>query len=452
MKRIWTMLLGCITIAAQAQVVSINVNGNRNQQVIVNDVVYDIENDNVNNLSKTITLTKLRPGEYSLQLIRINDNNPNDDRIVTRENNPPIRTRSTTTFKVRPGYDVAIVINPNGIIQVKDKLIAGTTSDAGAVMSDAAFDGLMRDIQYQWRNNRRLNLARAAFTNNNNYFTTQQVVQIIQTVSGEPNRVALAKLAYGRITDRGNFARVYNMMGTQAGRDDLAGFLREAGVPMFYSFSESFRLGMSEQTFDAHLGNIKRNMDPARRINAVTQVLANETNYFTVSQVRRMIDLVEYESSRLQLLRDVYTHITDPENFHLLYNMLTTDATRNELITYINTARRSGGLVNYNLNKPFMSDKAYEELFTTAKTQRANGTLIPYLTDAFSDIGNYFTSQQVALLINLTDGELNRLSLAKAAYRTVVDPQNYLPLMNQLLVSPLIRNELNDYAYSFRGI
>jgi hypothetical protein len=451
MKRIFTLLLGCITIAAQAQVVSINVNGNRNRQVIINNVTYNIDNDVAGNISKSITLTNLLPGEYSLQLIRLSDNNPNDDRIITRDNER-VLTRSTTTFKLRPGYDVAIVINPNGIIQVKDKLIAGTTSDPGAVMNEAAFSTLMKDIQYQWRNNRRLNLARAAFTNNNNYFTTQQVVQIIQSVSGEPNRISLAKLAYGRTTDPGNFTQVYNMMGTQAGRDEIAGFLRESGANMFSSFSESFRLGMSEQAFDAHLVNIKKNMDPALRINAVTQVLTNETNYFTVSQVRRMIDLVEYESSRLQLLRDVYTHITDPENFHLLYPLLTTDAARNELVTYINTARRDGGLINYNLNKPALTDKAFNELLVTARTHTGDGTLVPYLTKAFGDITRYFTSQQVAALMDMVEGEMNRLSLAKAAYRGVVDPQNYLPVMNRLLESPLTRNELNDYAYSYRGM
>jgi hypothetical protein len=451
MKRIWTLLLGCMATAAQAQVVNINVNGNRNQQVIVNNVVYAIDNNVGNNFSKTITLTNLRPGEYSLQLIRVNDNNPNDDNVITRDN-PRLLSRSATTFKIRPGYDVAILIHPNGIIQVKDKLVTGTTSDTGLVMTDEAFSNLMRDIQYQWRNTRRLNIATTAFTNNNNYFSSQQAIRIIQTVTGEVNRVHLAKLAYARITDRGNFTQVYNIMETQSSRDDLAGFLRESTGPTFYSYSESFRLGMNDQTFDAHLVNIQKNMDPALRINAVTQVLSNETNYFTVLQVRRLVDLVEYESSRLQLLRDVYTHVTDPENFHLVYPLLTTDAARDELITYVNTAKRSGGLINYNLNKPAMSEKAFEELLNTARAEFARGSLTPVLTKVFGDITYYFTSQQAALLISVAPDELSRLSLAKAAYRSVVDPQNYLPLMDQLLSSPLSKNELNDYAYSFRGM
>jgi hypothetical protein len=445
------VLLGCcFGIAALAQTVSISVNGDRNQQVIVNGMTYHIDNNAVNNTSKNITLTNLRPGEYSLQLIRINDNNINDDKVPVPDNTVS-RIKTTTTFTVRTGYDVAIVIAPNGIIQVKDKLIAGTTSDPGIAMADAAFTSLLNDIQYQWRNTRKITSAQTAFSNNNNYFTARQARQIIQTVIGEENRLALAKIAYSRIIDPGNFIQVYDLMSTQAGKDELASFIRQSGADMVFSYSESFRTSMSEASFEALLQKFKLNMNPDLRLNAVTEVLTNETNYFTVAQVRRMTELVDFESSRLRLLKDAYTHVTDPALFPQLYNLLTTDATRAELIDFVNNATRNGGLVNYNLSKSPLSNADFVKLYNAARVQMRDNTQIIFLTNTFADITNYFTAKQAARLISLVGGELNRLSLAKSAYRLITDPEHYLPLMGQLLASPLSRNELNSYAYSYRA-
>lgn len=452
MKRIWTLLTGCVfTVITQAQVVNISVQGNRNEQVIVNNVTYNVDNNTTTNLSKNITLSYLRPGEYSLQLIRINDNNANDDKVPVKDNNI-MRTSSFTSFTVRPGYDIAIVIFPNGIVQVKDKQIIGTTSDPNIAMADGTFSQLLADIQYHWRNTRRITAAQTALTNNNNYFNTWQVLQILQAVDGEANRLTLAKLAYNRIIDQGNFSQVYSLMSLPASRDDLSSFIRQGGngSNTIYSYSESFRLEISDAILDAHLQKIKRNTDPGTRANAVTEILTNTTHYFTVSQVRRLVEMVEPESIRLQLLRDVFTHITDPENFSLLYNLLTTDASKLQLIDYLKTAAANGGIINYNLNKPAMDDKEFGEIYNTAKTQAARGALIPYITNELADFANYFTSEQAALLISLADGELNRLALAKTAYRGITDPQNFLPLMNQLLASPLTINEFSIYAYSYR--
>jgi hypothetical protein len=452
MKRMYALLAGAIfSVTIQAQVVNISVQGNRNEQVIVNNVTYNIENNTTTNLSKNITLNNLRPGEYSLRLIRINDNNVNDDKVPLKDNNV-IRTTSVTSFTVRPGYDVAIAIFPNGIVQVKDKQIIGTTSDPRIVMADRAFNSLLSDIQYHWRNTRRITAAQTALTNNNNYFSTAQVMQILNTVDGEANRLFLAKLAYNRIVDPGSFSQVYTVMTLPTSRDDLSSFIRQGGnnTNSIYSYSESFRLEISDAVLDAHIVKIKSIVDANLRANAVTEILSNTTHYFTVSQVRRLLEMVESESVRLKLLRDVYTHITDPENFGLVYSLLATDASKLQLIDYIKTAAANSGIINYNLNKPAMDDKEFAEILRVAKDQAARGGLISYITNELGDFANYFTAEQAAMLIHLADGELNRLGLAKTAYRGVTDPQNFLPLMNELLVSPLTINELNIYAYSYR--
>jgi hypothetical protein len=451
MKRIMLLMAGYVFCSQlPAQTISITVQGNRNRQVIVDNKTYDIQNNTTSNLSKTITLTDLRPGQYRFDLVRINDYNVNDDNIPVNDNTIPF-VKTTTTFNVKAGFDVAIIVAPNGIVQVKEKQIAGTTSDPMITMNDEAFATLLGDIRYHWRNTRKITAAQTAFTNNNNYFTAVQAMQIINTVEGDENRLALARIAYNRITDQANFVQVYDLISSPSIRNDLSSFIRnQVGSNVIYSYSETFHAAMNEQTFDALLVNIKTNMDPSTRVNTVTEMMANQTNYFTVAQVRRLLDLVEFEGARLQLLKNVFTHITDVENFPLLYNLLTTDVSKIELINHVRTAVDNGGLINYNLNKPAMSGEAFSRLMNNAREQIAAGNSIAFLTNAFADISNYFTAQQAMQVISLAEGELSRLSLAKTAYRGITDPWNFLLLMDNLLYSPAVKNEMSIYAYSYR--
>jgi hypothetical protein len=452
MKRIMIWILGCfVAFTATAQIVTVTVNGNRNQQVIINERIFDIENNTTNNVSKTFTINNLRPGEYTIQLVRINDANLNEDDIANNNNLP--RTRTTTTFKVKEGFDVAIIIAANGIVQVREKQIAGTTSDARVALTDAAFRTILSDVEYHWRNTRKITAAQTAFTNNNNYFTAQQARQLIQSVAGEENRLTLVKLAYNRIVDPGNFIQVSNLILTPAGKDEMATFLRtQTTSSVITSYSDNFREPMSENNLNAHLESLERNWHAATRVNAVTTIIDNETNYFTTAQVRRLIEKVDFESNRLQLLKRVYTHVTDPQNFSLLYTLLATDAAKLELIDYVKTAAENGGLVNHNLNKSAVSEKEYTALVVKFREDLRKDNALNSLSEIFANPVNYFTTQQATQLISMVDGELTRLSLAKAAYRTIIDPENYISSMSQLLSSAVTVNELNIYAYSYRGV
>ncbi len=452
MKRIMMWLLGVLAgFSATAQVVTLTVNGNRNQQVVINDRVYTIENNNTNNVSKTFTINNLRPGAYTIQLVRINDTNVNDEDIANQSNLP--LTKTTSTFNVKEGFDVSIIIAANGVVQVKEKQIAGTTSDPMVALTDAAFRTILSDVEYHWRNTRKITAAQTAFTNNNNYFTAQQARQIIQAVAGEENRLTLAKLAHSRIVDPGNFLQVSNLILTPAGKDEMATFLRtQTRSNVITSYSESFRQPISETNLDAHLENIERSWHSTTRVNAVTEIINNETNYFTAAQVRRLIEMVDFESNRLQLLKRVYTHVVDPANFALLYKLLATDAAKIELINYVKTAAENGGLVNHNLNKIPLSEKEYTALVVKFREQNSKDNAMNALSEIFANPVHYFTTQQATQLMSMVDGELTRLSLAKAAYRTITDPENYVSAMSQLLNSAVTVNELNIYAYSYRGV
>ena len=278
-------------------------------------------------------------------------------------------------------------------------------------------------------------------------------MQIINTVEGDNNRFTLAKMAYNRITDPVNFTQVYSLVSSNAIRDDLSSFIRnQAGSGMIASYSETFRTGMSNQTLDALLINVKTNLDPSTRANMVTEIINNQTNYFTADQVRRLLVLVEFEGTRLQLLKNVFTHVIDRENYALLYPLLSTDIAKIELINHVKTAAENGGLANYNLTKPVMNDERFTKLLINSKEAFAAGNGTDFITRSFTDIGDYFSAQQAIQLIGMLEGDLPRLSMAKTVYKNITDPFNFLVLMDNLLYSPVTKNELNIYAYSYRPL
>ena len=69
------------------------------------------------------------------------------------------------------------------------------------------------------------------------------------------------------------------------------------------------------------------------------------------------------------------------------------------------------------------------------------------LTNIFANTTYFFTTEQAKRLIELVSAESNRLTLAKAAYKQVVDQQNFSQLYT-ILSSQSSRDELDAYIKS----
>jgi hypothetical protein len=64
------------------------------------------------------------------------------------------------------------------------------------------------------------------FNNKSNYFTCAQAKQLIPLVTVESNRLQLAKLSYRSIVDRGNFSQLYDLLESQASRNELDAYVK----------------------------------------------------------------------------------------------------------------------------------------------------------------------------------------------------------------------------------
>jgi hypothetical protein len=58
-------------------------------------------------------------------------------------------------------------------------------------------------------------------------------------------------------------------------------------------------------------------------------------NYFTTEQAKELIGLVSSESNRVELTKLAFDNIVDPQNFRQIYDLFSSQSSRNEVDNYI---------------------------------------------------------------------------------------------------------------------
>ena len=203
-------------------------------------------------------------------------------------------------------------------------------------MKEAEFNTLYRDIQNRYGIGAKMSALSNVFATESYYFTTAQAKQLIQLVSDENNRLDLAKTSYDNIVDQANFSQLYDIF-SNSSRNALEVYVRDHQTDPVYTPPVYTRTPMSNSSYTSLYNEIRNTYGFGAKMSRLTEIFANETYYFTVAQAKQLIQLVSDERNRLDLAKSAYGNITDPENFNLMYDLLTSQSSKNELSTYVNT-------------------------------------------------------------------------------------------------------------------
>jgi len=203
-------------------------------------------------------------------------------------------------------------------------------------MKDADFNTLYRDIQNRFGIGAKMSALSNAFTNENYYFTTAQTRQLIQLVSSESNRLELAKESYDNIVDQANFNQLYDIFSTSS-RNELEVYVRNHQENPVYTQPVYTKTPMSNSSYTSLYNEVRNTYGIGAKMSRLTDIFATETYNFTVVQAKQLIQLVSAESNRLELAKSAYGNITDPENFNQMYELLSSQNSKNELSNYVNT-------------------------------------------------------------------------------------------------------------------
>lgn len=214
---------------------------------------------------------------------------------------------------------------------------------------------------------------------------------------------------------------------------------------------------ISNQEYNNLYSNVRIQRTPEQRRAMIASAFsgAGDRNYyFTSAQVAQLLQWVPSEGDRLQLAKQAYPRVTDPGGFTRVELLFNNQTNRDELATYMLNYNNNSEVAYDNSNvvvvsNAAISDASYNSIYNDIRAQWPAATQYNSLYSVFSNTNNYFTTAQAIQLIQLTNSESNRLTLAKLAYRGIVDPVNYTQAYN-LFSTNSSRTELAAYINNYR--
>lgn len=413
-----------------AGTVTINVAGNRNKQIVVNNQNYTINNTSVNQ-KQVVVVNNMVNGQHPLEIVRLNNNN---------------RTTTTrTSFTLREGYDLNITINQNGSVSSTEKRIVNTTSGVKRPISTAVYNKVYAATKAKTTSASRTSFLETEFANTSKMYTSSQASKLIQLVNTESLRLRLAKQVYTQITDRQNFSLVVSLLNSTANRTELNNYTAlldeendeddEDVVGIVPITNERFKTIYNEVSAENIIND---------RNYYLINFFSKDYNYYTSSQVSQLIQLTTLEAERFNLAKTAYRGVIDRENYSQVYQLLRNSSNRADLLAYINSYN------NTNV-RTAMTAAEFNKIYQSASYQTSTTGRYNSINTALTTIGNYFTAAQAKQLIQLVNSESSRLALSKTAYKVLTDRANYA-LLNELLNSTASKNDFNNYVSTFNNI
>ncbi len=331
----------------------------------------------------------------------------------------------------------------NDFLRTKGWNISNGDSNMKIPMADGKFAPLLQSVRNKWSQALKGETESEAFNNTNNYFSTNQVRQLLVLITLESDRLDLAKLSYRSVTDSANFTQLYDLFKTKASRDELNDFLRTKGwnTP---GGQNATKIPMADNKFNVLLQSVQSKWSQALKGETESEAFNNTNNNFSVSQVIQLLTLITLESDRLDLAKLSYRSVTDSANFTRLYNLFKIQANKDELDAFLNS---KGWNISNNqpATKTPMADADFNQLLSNVQINLIQFLKVGYETDVFNNPSFYFSTNQVRQLLLLINSENNRLELAKLSYKTVTDPANFSQL-NNLFNSQSSRDALANYV------
>ena len=306
------------------------------------------------------------------------------------------------------------------------------------VMGDVEFDKLYQSVYYQNSAAARYTTINNAFTAPGNYFTVAQAKKIILLANTENNRLLLSKTVYKVLVDRTNYAE-FNSFLFVTSRTDLYNYITNYD----YSYNNGGVVAMNEADYNSLYNSISNNWNAASRVNLAAEAFKNSSNYFTTSQVRRLLLLINSENDRLTLSKQAYDNVTDQSNYSQLYDAFSIESNRNDLANFVANSQGGSGVT---IKIP-MTETEFNSLYRDVQFTFGIGAKMSALTTVFNKETNYFTVQQVKQLIQMVSDESNRLELAKASYNNMTNQSAFTELYT-LFSLQTSKDELASYVGS----
>jgi hypothetical protein len=443
-----TMACSAMAISVWGQNVVLQFAGaskNQNYQVVMDGIAYTSSDPSYGSTSESIDFGTLSAGTHTLALY------PAEVTITT---NNAIYTKS---FQLRQGYDMTIQLRSNGKLRYVEKRNGNSASSTGAyhamgAMNAESFNKLAQSIRSKWTQTSRSSAVSDAITSNTHYFTTEQIAQLLTYISSEPNRLALAKQAYPKVSDPANYGKLNALFSSESLQSELDLYLRNTTVNTNKGNTGTSAYGnrapVSDRTFNRLLQAADKQTTQAAKVNVLKPALSSTANYFTTAQLRQLLTPITGEADRLALTKLAYARTTDVANFSSLHDLFYSQASRTELDNFVRYGPNTAGALGKYAYREAIDDADFSRMDLKVHFQLRQQAIKEEIKKAFSG-KNYFRADQIRQWLTLITAESDRLALAKLAYLRITDPNTFTTLYD-LFPAPSSKSELEQYIATNR--
>jgi YHS domain-containing protein len=237
-------------------------------------------------------------------------------------------------FKTQPYKD-----SIDRFIQSKKPPVAVSNTTVGSShvpLTSQQFSQLVAKMNRQWDPSLKTAVLSDALKVSTNYFTTVQMRELLSMINPESDRLDLAMQSYPRITDVANFSSLQNLFSTQESRDEFAYFVRYGSSPGFTG-QYTYRVAMSESDFKDLQLKIFLRFNQSGVVSEIKYALSNTDNYFSIDQIRSLLNKINLEADRLSMAKLAYHRVVDPIQFTQLFDLFTSQSSKDELSYYMRT-------------------------------------------------------------------------------------------------------------------
>lgn len=210
-------------------------------------------------------------------------------------------------------------------------------TNTGAAMSDADFNSIYRNVNAAWTSTNKFSTASTAFQGTTNKFTVSQVRQLLSLITSESDKLALAKMAFDNMVDQHNHAMLNDVFTSTENRTEWTRYVNDIQTG---GTGTTYRTPMTESSYNSMYRSVQLTFGFGAKMSSLTDIFNTETNYFTVAQIKELVKLVSNESNRLELAKLAYNNAVDPTNYNNLYDIFTSQTSKDELTAYISTYNR----------------------------------------------------------------------------------------------------------------
>jgi hypothetical protein len=168
-----------------------------------------------------------------------------------------------------------------------------------------------------------------------------QVKSIVEALGDDTARLEFALEAYPNTIDPENFYEVYDGFKTFSKVMRLHDGIRELRQPQpaRSPWVEPPKVVADNDLAEMIKAISKEGIDSTRQ-NLARQIIGARAN-FSTRQIKQILALFSFESSRLELAKYSFNHVLDPENFFMVSDVFAFSSSKDELARFLESRRRA---------------------------------------------------------------------------------------------------------------